>query len=170
MGICAAHAVTGGGSARSPPRWRYGPSRGAPAGADRASARRRKKSPARAAGVSAALPQCVRDSLARSLRALEREIKKLRARGRWRASPGWPSCGNAKRQLRSVPGDRRSQRHFRCWPRCRCCRRIATCASGWPTPDWIRGNIVRELPCAKRRASAKWVIGTCGGPCICRRW
>jgi transposase len=32
-----------------------------------------------AAGVSQALPQCVRDSIARSLRAVDREIKKLRA-------------------------------------------------------------------------------------------
>ncbi len=56
-----------------------------------------------AAGVSAALPQCVRDSLARSLRALEREIKKLRAAA-LACIAGVAKLRERYAQLRSVPG------------------------------------------------------------------
>ena len=42
----------------------------------------------------------------------------------------------------------------RCWQNSCCCPPIATYGSGWPTPGWIRGNIIREPRCTSTRAVA----------------
>ncbi len=167
-GICAAHAVPAVGPPEPATLALWAIARRLQALTAQRTAE--KKSPARGGGF---LPR-YRSAYATAWRAVcgrwSAKIKKAARRGVGVHRRGGQAAGTPMRQLRSVPGDRRSQRHSGAGRGADAAGGSRRAPVGGLRRTGSAGISFGNFRAAKRRASAKWVIGTCGGPCICRRW
>jgi len=105
-----------------------------------------------AASLSVAFPPAVRRDLQRSVRSIQRALARL-TREAQRILEQDPLLNSSYHLLLTAKGIGPTSA-LRCWPRRRCCRKISTCANGWPMPVWTPVNINRAARSTRKYASA----------------